>query len=489
MMGCHPIDSTDRLARFGRRQVDILGTETGRGTGHEKGELKSGRLQSGATGWQPLATFACIPHRVTVDSSWLLQDACKAALGVLQSSVFVNLAFSVLPRIEQGCYPPPAEILCSQDTCFDCGIWLIRSLVTRPTRVVSLEKRMDTQRPRENRIRVLVADNTRIHTQLLADALKRDQGLDVINADSDSHSLIATAIAHTAEVLVISSNLDEDPQRAFEVLRQLRASHPQIRAVILLDSSKRETILHAFRAGARGIFSRHESVEALCKCVRSVHEGQIWASSLQMSFAVEALASSPTVRAVDANGLNLLSKREMEVVRSLSEGLTNREIAERLGLSQHTIKNYLFRVFDKLGVSSRVELLFMTLSQASPGQQLLPSLLASAAHGNSHDEATLTICQKAAEQGLPTAQLALAQIYSARRAGPKDLVSAYMWFLIANEQITRSKNNVNKTMTMEQLLEAEQRAAEWMRKTRKISPASIEDPPEYGPPRERDATA
>jgi DNA-binding NarL/FixJ family response regulator len=354
--------------------------------------------------------------------------------------------------------------------------------------MVSLEKLMDTQRAREERIRVLVADNTRIHTQLLADALKRDHGLDVISAEADSHGLIATAAAHKADVLLISSNLDEDPRRAFEVLRELRTSHPQVRAVILLDSSKREFILRAFRAGARGIFSRHESVDSLCKCVRSVHEGQIWASSLQMSFAVEALASSPTVRAVDANGLDLLSKREMEVVHSLAEGLTNREIAERLGLSQHTIKNYLFRVFDKLGVSSRVELLFMTLSQGGPTQSLFSSLLANPANGNRHDEATLALFQKAAEQGLPTAQLALAQLYSTRRAGPKDLVHAYMWFLVANEQITRAKNHVNKTMTMEQLLEAEQRAAEWMRKARKIPPSSIEGPPEHLARREKGTT-
>jgi two-component system, NarL family, nitrate/nitrite response regulator NarL len=215
----------------------------------------------------------------------------------------------------------------------------------------------------EETIRVLVADDTRIHTQLLADALRRDRFLEVISSPSHSRDLIEAASLHRFDVLVISSNLDEDSVRGFEVLRELRSTRCDLRAIMLLDSSKREAILQAFRSGARGIFSRHDSVETLCECVRSVHQGEVWANSQQMSFAVEALASSPTVRAVDANGLNLLSKRELEVVLCLAEGLTNREIAERLGLSQHTIKNYLFRVFDKLGVSSRLELLFMTLAQ------------------------------------------------------------------------------------------------------------------------------
>jgi DNA-binding NarL/FixJ family response regulator len=217
----------------------------------------------------------------------------------------------------------------------------------------------------EETIRVLVADDTRIHTQLLADALRRDPLLEVISLPSHSRDLVEAARAQKVDVVIISASLDEDPQRGFEVLRELRASDPQIHAIMLLDSSKRESILQAFRVGARGIFSRHESVESLSKCVRSVHHGQIWANSQQMSFAVEALASSPVIRAVDAKGLSLLSKRELEVVRSLAEGLSNREIAEHLGLSQHTIKNYLFRVFDKLGVSSRLELLFMTLSHTA----------------------------------------------------------------------------------------------------------------------------
>jgi two-component system, NarL family, nitrate/nitrite response regulator NarL len=216
-------------------------------------------------------------------------------------------------------------------------------------------------------IRVLVADNTRMHTQLLADALRRDRRLEVIGSAAHSRDLLDAVTTHKIDVVVLASNLDEEPGRGIEVLRELRNAHPDTHAVILLDSSKREAVVEAFRAGARGLLSRHESLETLSKCVRTVYEGQVWANSQQTLFAVEALASSPTMRTAGSAGLSLLSKRELDVVHCLAEGLTNREIAERLGLSQHTIKNYLFRVFDKLGVSSRLELLYLTLSHP-PGR-------------------------------------------------------------------------------------------------------------------------
>lgn len=227
--------------------------------------------------------------------------------------------------------------------------------------------------------RVLVVDNSLIHTQLLAHALRQGPALEVFTSYSDARSVIEAGLAPNLDVLVISSNLDEKVNHGCEVLRELHTLRPGLRSVVLLDSSKKEVILEAFRAGAQGVFSRVGSVETLCKCVHCVYQGQIWADSRQLETVLKAFASSPTVRALDARGMTLLSKREMDVVQSLAEGLTNREIAKRFGLSQHTVKNYLFRIFDKLGASNRMELLFMTLhhnnnSQTAANSELPDSL-------------------------------------------------------------------------------------------------------------------
>jgi two-component system nitrate/nitrite response regulator NarL len=328
---------------------------------------------------------------------------------------------------------------------------------------------------RRDTIRVLVADSSHIHTHLLADALKRDPLLEAVPFDADSHSLVAAGVSLQIDVVVISASLEEQPSRGFEVLRELRSACPGIRSVILLDSIKDEAVLNAFRAGARGIFGKSQPADVLCKCVRSVYQGQIWANSRELAVAVEALANAPALRAVNSDGMNLLSKRELQVVRCLAEGLTNREIADRLKLSQHTVKNYLFRVFDKLGVSSRVELLFMTLSQSGSSQPSAVDGPKGSDHGGLHDE--FVILQKAAEAGLPAAQLALSQLYLVRRKDPKDVVHAYMWYLIALERASQGGKHIAELLTAEQIDEAQEKARAWLFRLKEISPATLEGAP------------
>lgn len=310
-------------------------------------------------------------------------------------------------------------------------------------------------------IRVLVCDNTRVHTQLLADELKRDGTLQVTTSPTGAEALLTRSSFSDVDVLVVSSTLDEQPGRGFEVLRSLRTSNPEIRAVMLLDSSKTNMILEAFRAGARGVFSTRETVESLNKCVRRVFQGQIWANTRQVEALLHSLASSHNIRAVDAQGLNLLSKREMEVVRCVAQGMSNREIAAGLHVSQHTVKNSLFRIFDKLGVSNRVELLFMTLSQERFAQSALDYFLDERGYMSLRDEATLIACQKAADEGVLMTQVALAQFYSARRAHGTDALNAYFWCSVASEQLAKASIDASKTLSMDQILQAEQMIADW----------------------------
>jgi DNA-binding NarL/FixJ family response regulator len=133
---------------------------------------------------------------------------------------------------------------------------------------------------------------------------------------------------------------------------------------MLLETLEREWVVQAFRAGCRGVFGRAQSVKDLVKCLVCIHRGQIWAGSRELTYVVEALRERP-LRVINTEGSALLSQREMAVVRCVADGLTNKEVAAKLELSQHTVKNYLFRIFDKLGVSSRIELIYYALNQAT----------------------------------------------------------------------------------------------------------------------------
>lgn len=216
-----------------------------------------------------------------------------------------------------------------------------------------------TALPNQDRVRVLAADSNSMSTQLLVEALARDAQLEMIECSSNATGVLALLKRDRPDVAVISAAL-ETSGKGFDLVREIHAQAPTTRVIVLLDSSERTSVVEAFRAGAQGVFCRTEPFRLLSKCIQCVQQGQVWASATEFQFVIDALAKPPLAD-FRANGGALLSAREIDVVRCVSEGMTNREIAERLKLTEHTVKNYLFRIFDKLGVSSRVEVVLFAL--------------------------------------------------------------------------------------------------------------------------------
>jgi len=132
---------------------------------------------------------------------------------------------------------------------------------------------------------------------------------------------------------------------------------------MLLKLASRDLVIDAFRAGAAGVFCRTEPVRALSKCIQVVHTGQIWANTDHLHFILEALISATPLRVIDSRGRYLLAPKENEVANLVAEGLTNRDVAKKLGVGEHTVSNYLFRIYEKLGISSRVELALYVVRQ------------------------------------------------------------------------------------------------------------------------------
>jgi DNA-binding NarL/FixJ family response regulator len=212
-----------------------------------------------------------------------------------------------------------------------------------------------TARPKP--IRVVTADSNQMACRLLSEALNKEQGISVVASFPDYDSLLRSMQTVKPELAIISATLMGGPLRP-KVGAPL-GQPPALPCpwIVLLDENEPKTVVGAFRAGAKGVFSRTQSdIRLLAKCIRRVMEGQVWVDSRQMLYLLDALTGNGNGTSDSQGAPPKLTRREESVVRLVVQGMVNREIAEKLRLSEHTVKNYLFRIFDKLGVSNRVEL-------------------------------------------------------------------------------------------------------------------------------------
>src|ERR1700680_1036315 len=218
--------------------------------------------------------------------------------------------------------------------------------------------------PHSASITALIADETRMGAQLLKNELERSRyRINVVASTISQSEIFRSLDADPVDVALINENLEEGSYMGFQILAKLRESYPKTRVILLLKSAPHDLVVDAFRGGVKGVFCRTDTPDALGKCVRAVHSGQIWVNSNQLQFVLEELVSARPLRVVDSLGRRVLTKRQDELVNLLAEGLPNGQIAQKLGLTEHTVNNYLFRIYEKLGISSRTELVLYVLKQ------------------------------------------------------------------------------------------------------------------------------
>lgn len=228
-----------------------------------------------------------------------------------------------------------------------------------PSRIIDQSVAVCTER-----IRVLIADETPLSCQLLRDALARScSRFEIIACTSSRTEFTRLLNLHNTDVVLVSESLGDGSFEGIDLVNELRVSFPATRVIMLLKSASRDLVIDAFRAGAEGVFCKTEPIRALSKCIQVVHRGQIWANTDHLHFILEALISATPLRVVDSRGRYLLAPKENEIANLVAEGLTNREVAKKLEVTEHTVSNHLFRIYEKLGISSRVELALYVVRQ------------------------------------------------------------------------------------------------------------------------------
>jgi DNA-binding NarL/FixJ family response regulator len=195
------------------------------------------------------------------------------------------------------------------------------------------------------------------------------QRFQVVAYAASAGEILAALQEYRPQVAVISSDLKDGALTGVPLLSVIRRDYPHTRTLFVTESPDRKLVVDAFKLGADGVFNRNSPFEHLCKAVEVVSRGQIWANTEELHYVLSAFARSPKPQTLDPKVESRITKREAAVVRLAVEGLSNREIAKQLTLTEHTVKNYLFRVFDKLGISNRVELVLSCLHQSEDDRE------------------------------------------------------------------------------------------------------------------------
>jgi DNA-binding NarL/FixJ family response regulator len=203
-------------------------------------------------------------------------------------------------------------------------------------------------------IRVALVDDHQIVLQGLRQLFERHDEFEVVCCCSDPQTAVDTIVALQPDVLVLDLRMPE--QSGLEVLRALAGRGAKTRTVLLTAAIKDDEVMEAVRIGAMGLVLKESPPEVLLECVRSVHRGESW---IERETVTRALRTALDREDAARRGDESLTPREVEIVRMVAHGLRNKAIAERLSISEGTVKVHLHNIYEKFGVDGRLELLLL----------------------------------------------------------------------------------------------------------------------------------
>jgi DNA-binding NarL/FixJ family response regulator len=220
---------------------------------------------------------------------------------------------------------------------------------------VELEDNLDQSHEGDHKgqpIRVILADTQAIFRAGLRKILALEDDFRVVGQAETLVQTVSAAKKFSADVLVFEASLAPNP---VEVVSDLLRQCANCKLVVVIQEPNEELTLELFRRGAHGIVSRDVEPELLVQCLRKVARGEPWLDTQAVNWVLEAYRTQAT-RPVAPRSKVQLTPKESVIVSCVTQGMKNKEIASRVGTTEQVVKNYLRKVYDKLGVADRLEL-------------------------------------------------------------------------------------------------------------------------------------
>src|SRR5277367_96236 len=245
----------------------------------------------------------------------------------------------------------------SWSVCF----WQVNSRQPGPPMTTStIAATLKNSNDRLHQIRIVIADDHPVVRIGVKNMLQSDPGLEVLGEASDGDEAITLTLESQPDILLLDLQMPRLP--GLEAMRAIMNGSPTVKILLLTSTITTQQIIEALHIGARGIVLKDAIADHLTTAIRAVSSGDYWIGGKRVVNLVSALHDLMQQAAPPQHKTYGLTPRELEVVGCIVEGCSNRDIAKQFTLSEETVKRHLSNIFDKTGVSTRLELALFAIA-------------------------------------------------------------------------------------------------------------------------------